>query len=285
MPLATTDSPLLLLPGLWHGSWCWSEVVAELAGAGRASVAVDMAGHGLQARREPRWYTRRSYDPEAVATEVSPVADVHLDDAAELLTAQMRLVGGGAPVTVVAHSASGIVLTRVAQETPELLARAVYLTAFMPASGVPPATYNGIPEAGEYRLGPLFTGDPAVTGALRLDLATEDPAYREAFREVMYHDVAPDLADAAMGLLTPDAPVGITLGTTTLTANGFGSVPRTYITCSRDVALRPAVQDRFIAEADAAFPHNPTSVADLPSSHSPFLSMPRELASVLRDLG
>ncbi|RII15880.1 Pyrethroid hydrolase [Streptomyces sp. YIM 130001] len=277
-------SPLLFLPGLWHGSWCWSEVVAHLAGAGRPAVAVDMAGHGLHARREPRWFTRRSYDPEAVATEVSPVADVGLDDAAELLTAQLRLVGGGAPVTVVAHSTAGLVLTRVAQESPRLIARAVYLTAFMPASDVLPATYNEIPEAAGNRIGPLFTGDPAVTGALRLDLATEDPGYREALREALYGGVAPDLAHAAVGLLTPDAPVGITVGTTTLTEDGWGSVPRTYITCSRDVALLPAVQDRFIAEADAAFPHNPTSVAGLDSSHSPFLSMPRELAAVVRDL-
>ncbi|MFE2440824.1 alpha/beta fold hydrolase [Streptomyces sp. NPDC059426] len=44
-------TPLLFLHGNWHGAWCWTEVIAALAGSGRSAVAVDMAGHGLRARR------------------------------------------------------------------------------------------------------------------------------------------------------------------------------------------------------------------------------------------
>src|SRR5690606_9415771 len=108
---------LVLVHGFWHGSWCWSEVVPHLVAAGRRAVAVDMAGHGLYARH-PRWFTRQPYDAEAVVSEVSPVADVTLDDAAELLLSQIKLIGGGEPVTVAAHSAAGPVLTRVAEPRP-----------------------------------------------------------------------------------------------------------------------------------------------------------------------
>ncbi|QYC37810.1 Alpha/beta hydrolase family protein [Nonomuraea coxensis DSM 45129] len=48
---------------------------------------------------------------------------------------------------------------------------------------------------------------------------------------------------------------------------------------------RPGVQAKFIAEADAAFPDNPTSVVTLDASHSPFLSKPGELADILIPLG
>jgi hypothetical protein len=75
------------------------------------------------------------------------------------------------------------------------------------------------------------------------------------------------------------------LGTTTLTRDGWGSVRRTYLTCARDMAIRPALQAKFIAEADAAFPDNPTSVVPLDASHSPFLSMPTALAEVVINLG
>ncbi len=75
------------------------------------------------------------------------------------------------------------------------------------------------------------------------------------------------------------------LGTTTLTHDGWGSVRRTYIVCTRDLALPPAVQTMFIAEADAAFPDNPTSVVTLDASHSPFLSMPGDLAEIIVPLG
>lgn len=277
-------STLLFVHGFWHGAWCWSEVVYHTVAAGRLSVAVDMAGHGLHARR-PQWLAPGPYDPGAVSTEVSSVADVALHEAAELLTSQIKRVGGGAPVTVVAHSAAGPVLTRVAQQLPAVVAHAVYVSAYMPASGVPAAAYTRTPEAADDHVVPLLRGDPVELGALRLDLATDDTAYRRALHEAFYGDVDPVLADAATGLLTPDGPIGIMLGTTTLTRDGWGSVPRTYVTCTKDMAVRPALQARFIAEADAAFPDNPTSVVTLDTSHSPFFSMPKDVADIVASLG
>ncbi len=63
----------------------------------------------------------------------------------------------------------------------------------------------------------------------------------------------------------------------------LGLDPARYVRCSADLAIRPALQTRFIAEADAAFPGTATRVVDLDSSHSPFLSMPGRLAT--RDPG
>ncbi|MGW0480686.1 alpha/beta fold hydrolase [Nonomuraea sp. NPDC003214] len=281
MPATST---LVLVHGFWHGSWCWSEVIPHLAAAGRAAVAVDLAGHGLRARR-PRWLTARPYDPEAVRAEVSPVGGVSLEEAAALLTAQLERIGGGRPVTVVAHSAAGPVLMRVTERRPALVAHAVYLTAYLPASGLSAAACTRLPEAAADQVAPLLRGDPARTGALRLDLATSDAAYRRALYEAFYGDVEPGLAGAATALLTPDGPIGIMLGATTLTRDGWGSVPRTYVMCTADRAIVPALQARFVAEADAAFPGDPVSVVELDASHSPFLSMPGRLADVLAALG
>jgi pimeloyl-ACP methyl ester carboxylesterase len=284
MTTSAHSAPLLLLHGFCHGSWCWSEVIAHVLAAGRRAVAVDMAGHGLYARR-PHSFTHRPHDPEAFRTEVSPMADMSFEQAAELLTSQIKLVGGGSAVTVVAHSAAGVLLTRVAQQSPELVSHAVYLAAVMPASDEPPGTHTQWPEFADSRSTHLFVGDPAQIGALRLDVASNDDAYRTELREAFYNDTDPVLADTAIGLLTPDAPLGLTLGITTLTHDGWGSVPRTYITCARDNIMPPATQARFIAEADAAFPENLTTVAALDASHSPFLSIPGEVAGILTSLG
>jgi pimeloyl-ACP methyl ester carboxylesterase len=220
-----------------------------------------------------------------VGTEVSPVADVDLDQAGDLLVSQIKTVGGGGPVTVVAHSMAGTVLTRAAQTVPELVAHAVYLAAFMPLSEIPAIAYVQMPEnAGELVAG-SFRADPAVVGALRLDLASDDAAYRQRLCDAFYGDIDLTLAEAALGLLTPDAPAGIPLGVTTLTHDGWGSVPRTYVTCAQDMAIRPALQEKFISEADALFPDNPTSVVALDASHCPFLSMPRRVADIVTKLG
>jgi pimeloyl-ACP methyl ester carboxylesterase len=258
-------------------------VLAQVTGAGARALAVDMAGHGLLARR-PEAPTRRPFDPGLLATEVSPVAGVDLDQAGDLLISQLERLGDGTPVVVVAHSMGGAVLSRAAQLAPGLVAHAVYLTAFMPASGVPSVAYPRLPE-NEGALGDAsFVADPAVVGALRIDVGSGDPGYRQRLRAAFYGDVDPVRADAAIALLTPDAPAGIGQGATTLTPDGWGSVPRTYVLCTRDMIIRPALQQKFIADADAAFPGNPTVVHTLDASHSPFLSMPGQVADIVLKL-
>lgn len=280
--MPTRETPVLLLHGYWHGSWCWSEVLALLTGAGVRALAVDMAGHGMRARR-PASPTARPFDATALATEPSP-AQADLDEAAELFIAQARALGGGAPVIAVAHSMGGNVLTRAVQEVPGLFAHAVYVTAFMSASGVPAGAYIFSPENEGDLAGASLVADPGVIGGLRLDTISSDPAYRRQLREAFFGDVPAHVADAAIGLLTPDAPAGIAGGATTLTADGWGAVPRTYVVCTQDRALQPSMQRKFIELADAAFPANPTTVHTLDSSHSPFLSMPDRLAGIILEV-
>jgi pimeloyl-ACP methyl ester carboxylesterase len=277
--MTTRETPVLLLHGYWHGTWCWSEVLARLTAAGARALAVDMAGHGLRARR-PAWPTARPFDAAAVATEPSP-AQADLDEAAELFIGQARALGGGAPVTAVAHSMGGNVLTRAVQEAPALFARAIYVTAFMPASGVPAGDYILSPENEGDMVAGSLVADPALIGGLRLDTSSPDPAYRQRLRDAFFGDIPADVADAAISLLTPDAPAGLAGGATTLTADGWGSVPRTYVVCTQDRAVQPALQRKFIELADGAFPGNPTTVHTLDSSHSPFLSMPGRLAGII----
>jgi len=207
--------------------------------------------------------------------------DVDLDQASELLVSQVKRLGAGDPVVVVAHSMGGAVLTRAAQQAPALVAHAVYLAALMPASGVSAAACARMPENAGGLVAAALVADPASVGALRLDVASPDPAYRQRLRQAFYGDLPPVAADAAIALLTPDAPAGIADGTTTLTADGWGCVPRSYVICTQDMTIRPALQRRFIADADAAFPSNPTTVHTLDASHCPFLSMPHEVAEIV----
>jgi pimeloyl-ACP methyl ester carboxylesterase len=283
MNMSGNRTPLVFIHGWWHGCWCWSDVLTNVAAARRIAVAVDMAGHGLDARR-PDLLTTRTGDFGTSTFDDSPVADITLDQAADRLIAQIELIGRGQPVTVIAHSMGGTVLTRVAQRSPQLVAHAVYLAAFMPASDTPAGVYMTAPENDGQLVASVLQADLLVTGALRLDPGSNDLAYRIGLRRTFFGDVEPAIADAAIGLLTPDAPAKIALGETSLTADGWGAVPRTYVVCSRDMAVRPPLQNRFIRDADAAFPNNPTSVVTLDASHSPFLSMPRQVADIVTQL-
>lgn len=281
--MSSSNPVIVLLHGYWHGSWCWAPVIAELAARDRPAVAVDMAGQGLNARW-PAAARARTTEVESFATERSPVAGVTLDAAGELVISQLRSIGRGRACVLVAHSMGGAVATRAAQQAPELVSHLVYLAGFMPASGRPAFPYVIAPENAGELLGPALSADPLAVGAFRLDTTSPDPNYREQLRMAFYNDVDVAIADSAIAMLTSDGAVGIATGSTDLTAAAWGSIPRTYILCTRDNVIRPALQRRFIAEADAAFPDNPTNVTALNASHSPFLSMPDRVADLLADL-
>ncbi|GAA4661436.1 alpha/beta fold hydrolase [Amycolatopsis dongchuanensis] len=278
-----SPSPLVLVHGFYHGSWCWSEVVLELAASGRIAVAVDVAGHGLRARL-PHAANVRPFDSAAFASEPSPIAEAGLDAAADLLIEQITRVGHGAPVTVVAHSMGGAVLTRAAEQAPQLMAHLVYLTAYMPASGVPCIAYPSLPEARESQFMPLLAGDPLAIGAMRVDTGTDDPRLRAGIRQAFYGDVDEHVAAAATALLSCDAPTAMATESTTLTQSGWGSIGRTFVTCSQDRTIPLALQRLFITQADEAFPANPTRVVELECSHAPFLSMPGKVAEIVATL-
>ncbi|MDW5328419.1 hypothetical protein [Plantactinospora sp. KLBMP9567] len=94
--MSPTSTPILLLHGSWHAAWCWNEVIAHLGPYHRPTLAVDMVGHGLRARR-PECLTVRPFAPEALATEVSPVADVDLGQTTDLLVFHKPEVGHRPP--------------------------------------------------------------------------------------------------------------------------------------------------------------------------------------------
>ncbi|MGV9914491.1 alpha/beta hydrolase [Streptomyces tendae] len=273
--------PALLVHGFFHGSWCWSEVSLELAARGAASVAVDMPGHGLRAVR-PAAGTRRPHDPAALASEKSPIAEVDLDTAATLLAEQARRAGRGEPVVAVAHSMGGAVLTRAAEQHPDLFRHLVYVAAYMPASDTPCLTYTTLPQAEGGQSLDLLCADPLEVGALRVDTASD--ALRPAIRSAFYGDVDMATADAAIALLGSESPTALATQATTLTERGWGSIPRTYVLCPRDNTIPVALQRLFVAQADGAFPRNPTVVVTLESAHAPFLSMPDQLADVVAPL-
>jgi pimeloyl-ACP methyl ester carboxylesterase len=270
---------VILVHGFWHGSWCWSLVMEQLAGRGIQSVAVDMDGHGLKSRSPlSRW--ERPLDRAAFATEPSPVAGVTASSAAETLVGQLKVIGGGEPCVVVAHSMGGVVATAAAEMAPELFAHLVYVAAYAPVSGLPAGAYIGSREDEGSMVPGLLAADPAVIGALRID--TGDRGRHAAIREAFYGDVDEATATAAITLLGPDAPVGVPAEAFTVTHGRYGDVPHTYVTCAKDNTNPIALQRRFITEIDA-ISQTPTTVVELDSSHSPFLSQPAALATAITE--
>jgi pimeloyl-ACP methyl ester carboxylesterase len=252
-------------------------VSEHLARCGIVAAAVDLDGHGLKSRA-PRSGGQRPFDAAAFASEHSPVAGITASSAAATLIGQIRRIGNGRPCLVVAHSMGGTVATAAAEQAPELFAGLVYVAAFAPVSGKPAVAYIGMPANEGDLVAANLSAEPATVGALRLD--TGDDKRRAVIRDAFYNDLDDITAEAALSLLSTDAPAGIALEPVTVTDGRYGSIRHSYVTCARDNTVRPALQRLMIDEIDAVSAR-PTTVVKLDSSHSPFLSQPAALADAI----
>ncbi len=182
-----------------------------------------------------------------------------LDDYARAILAAAN------PGTVlVGHSAGGYAITAAAEADPSRFAGLVYLCAYLPAFG---QSLGDMRRAGPSQ--PLL---PAIRmGQDRISF-TIDPALAPA---VFYHDCPPDIAAAATARLCPQPVIP---QETPLWPKAAPNLPRHYIVCEEDRAIPPAYQAQMaqVLPADA--------VTTLAASHSPFLSMPDQLAARLAEI-
>lgn len=182
-----------------------------------------------------------------------------LDDYAKAILA------AASPGTVlVGHSAGGYAITAAAEADPARFAGLVYLCAYLPAPG---QSLGDMRRAGPSQ--PLL---PAIRVAEDRVSFTIDPAMAPA---VFYHDCPPEVAAAATSRLCPQP---VTPQETPLFPKAAPTLPRHYIVCTQDRAIPPDYQ----AQMAKVLP--PETVTTLNASHSPFLSMPDQLATRLAEI-
>jgi len=274
----------VLVHGAWHGAWCWSPVVDRLSAAGFNAVALDLPGHGVDAKF-PVGYLDLPQDAAKLAVASSPLAALDAEAYRRHITVAIEglAANGSGPVILVGHSLGGVTLNTVAEASPELVRRLVYLTALMPIAKPAAGAYFGDPEMASSKALPLFIGDPAKTGAVRFNHRSTDPSFKTAAKAAFYADVSDEQFAAVANFLTPDEPAAVFGGSAKVSVERWGRIPRTYVRCTEDQAIPIAAQDRFIAEADAFTPNNRTTVKTLRSSHSPFISQPAALVALLAE--
>ena len=167
-------------------------------------------------------------------------------------------------VIVVGHSLSGVVIPLVAELRP--VAALVFLAAFVPRPGV------SISE--EFELGGFRLAPGAGEGRATDDQGRTYWSDRERAIELLYHDCERSEAEAAAARLLPQ---GQRAAREPNPLARWPGVRSAYVPCTEDRML-----DReFAGEMAARLGVKPVAIE---AGHSPFLSMPRELAALLDSL-
>jgi pimeloyl-ACP methyl ester carboxylesterase len=173
-----------------------------------------------------------------------------VDDAAVVREAIER---AGPGVVVVGHSYGGIVISQAAAGV-DGVGRLVYLAAFMT-------------DEGEDELSIMTAHDSPVLGAVVIvdGGAAIDPARAPA---IFYGDSDAATVAKVVPRLRPMRGGGRLEG-----APAWKSIPSTYVVCTEDRALPVTAQRDMATRAEA--------VVEWPTDHSPFLTRPRELATLI----
>jgi len=187
---------------------------------------------------------------QTVVTELpsagaSPVGSMH--DDADIVRETISKIAG--PVSVVAHSYGGIPVTEATAGASNVT-RLVYLAAYLPDENGSMFSLHGIPDPDE--VGGLFPKIDSPRTSLYADLDDDQAGFAESL-----------LIDQTMRSFVDR-----------VTGAGWKDIPTSYIITDEDKAIPPAMQAEMAEGAKATVHH-------LASSHSPFLSRPHELASLL----
>ncbi|MEO0915446.1 MAG: alpha/beta fold hydrolase [Pseudomonadota bacterium] len=159
---------------------------------------------------------------------------------------------------LVGHSFGGFPITLAAARRPDLVHALVYLCALLPRSGEAFTAFRNDAISPDVSAAQMVDRDAGVTHAM------PDKA-----GAVFYSDCTPDDQAWATARLTPQ-PIGVMTEAPSFTTP---DLPRHYIRCLRDRVVFPAYQSRVS--------QNWRYTYDLTAGHSPFLSQPDALATVL----
>ncbi len=235
----------LLVHGSNGGAWCWERVIPGLRAAGHDVVAIDLPGQGA---------------------DRTPLEEITLYRYADAVCDALDRMDG--PVLLTGHSMGGMVITQAASQRPDTLAGLVYVAAFLPEPGQALIDITRWPEAAgdSVQANLVVEGDPPV--------ATMPP---EAAPEALYHCCTPEQIAWALPQRASQPVIPFTQPFTPsdgVTA-AFDSLPRAYVTCLQDRAIKPAAQTRMYSAAEC------DPVIGIDTDHSPWLSRTDELVTAL----
>ncbi|QEU97769.1 alpha/beta hydrolase [Streptomyces kanamyceticus] len=255
----------VLVHGTHSAGAFWMPIARELTLRGHRVVMVDQPGHGAEAF-VPESYQRQ--DLEAMAVEPSPLKGLDLDDYEARVTGIVRRAARHGPVVLVGHSLGGVSVSRVADAVPHLLHHICYMAAFCPSRVLPTADACTAAPENANAVSPveLMVGDADRLGALRLNFRTGRSHDLALLKEMICADYPDAAFRRTLADMQTDEPIAAYAGRAVGRAESWGRVPRTYLRFGKDRTIATALQDRMIAEADAATPGNRFRVRDFPKA-------------------
>lgn len=249
----SNEKDIVLVHGAWHPEEVWESTKSTLKAKGYRPVSVQLPGLG--------------YD-------MTPAAEVTFADHVETVKAAINSLPG--KVTLVGHSYGGMVIAQAAEDMPNKVRAAVFVSAFLPING-----------ESVLDLGPLDTASVAGQNlqvdpqAMTISVPSEvhvEAFYTSLLSKNQNNQAVSDQVDQILPLIRPQ-PLA-TFTTPVQLGENFEQLPKYYISSLNDQAITPGLQQYMIQR----YANSITVFTLEDSDHTPFITEPNlleELFSVL----
>jgi len=205
-----------------------------------------------------RGVSARAIDLPGHGADTTPLAEVTLAGYARAIADAARDMHDG-PVPVLGHSMAGYAIAAAAMECPELVGKLIFLCAYVPQEG---RSLVDLRKAGPRQ--PLLPAIRQHADGISFSFA------EEYLKPLFYQDCSGADVSYARAHLTPQAI--LPQATPLALSPAYHALEKHYIRCTEDNVIPTEYQ------AQMARDFAPGHLTTLPSSHSPFFSMPERLA-------
>jgi pimeloyl-ACP methyl ester carboxylesterase len=215
----------------------------------------------VKADLESRGATVVAVELPGHGSDMTPLASITMRGYVD--TVEAAIDAAPKPVMLVGHSMGGIVVTQAADERADDLDRLVYLTSFVPKDGDSLLSLS------------MQDPDSELATTLTIDMAQGIAAVEpDKITDVFCADCATGAA-ADLDTHYRDEPLAPFVQPAVVTAGGWARVTKFYLYASDDHAISPVNQKLMTAGISWR------ETASLPTSHSPFLSVPKTVTDQL----
>jgi pimeloyl-ACP methyl ester carboxylesterase len=231
----------VLVHGAWMGKFCWADVAPKLEASGNNVLTLDLPGYGNDSTA-PNAVTMNSYRDAIV-----------------------RLISDHTNVILVGHSMAGLPISAVAEVIPNKLKALVFVSAYLPRNNE--SLLQLSQEDKESHVNSYWRQD---------DPEHYSPPWiaEEGIVDVFCADCSPKIQEIVKSHHRPE-PLAPFAEPVTLTDKNYESVPRYYVETLNDNTVSHQLQTLMLSRVKVK------KRFQLPSSHSPFFSMPDRLVDCL----
>ncbi|WP_251029771.1 alpha/beta fold hydrolase [Pedobacter sp. ISL-64] len=174
-----------------------------------------------------------------------------------------KAINGSKEIVLVGHSFGGIVVSAVAEQIPLQIKKLVYVAAYIPQNGESLLTIANTDAASQVGKYLQIDEKAGIAGIAKEGIASTFVA--DAPKGVQDYVTTHFRAEPLVPLASP----------VMLSAANFGRVAKIYIHTYNDQVNSLALQQKMVKATDI------TRFYGLPSSHTPFVSMPLTLAAII----